>query len=313
MGRAPTPPQLPNHPQKALPGIAASAPGALSDAMDITSDVARLGGLAATHQLLALGWSGRTLTREVHRGSIVRIRQGWYACDDDDEPWIRAWRVGGQLTCVSGAAAHGLWTRESSQLHVGVPANAARLRSPDDKSTRLAPREGIVTHWTARLRSRLEPLPVLECLRDMTECATPDFVVAAADCALHRRMITIGQWSRIVDGLPAALRVQLADVDTKSEAITESLSRWRLRRAGLPVRSQVWLAPDIRVDLLVGRRVVVELDGHYHAESGQFARDRARDARLTALGYHVLRFTYWQVMEHWADVLMSISAAYAAA
>ncbi|MCU1421557.1 MAG: hypothetical protein JWN36_1208 [Microbacteriaceae bacterium] len=282
------------------------------DAMEITRDVARLGGLVATHQLLALGWTSRSLAREVHRGSLVRIRQGWYACENPDEPWMRAWRVGGQITCVSGAAAHGLWTRDSTTVHVGIPTNAARLRSPDDMRARLTEAEQIVTHWTAQLRHQLAPLPVLDCLTHMIECEPPEFVVAAVDSALHFRRITRRQWLRVIRHSSAGLRIQLAGVDAQSEAITESVSRWRLRRIGLPVRSQVWLAPDIRVDLLVGERVVVELDGHYHAEPGQFARDRARDARLTAMGYHVLRFTYWQVMDDWDSVSLSVRSAFAA-
>ena len=280
--------------------------------MEITLDVARLGGLAATHQLLALGWTSRSLALEVHRGSLVRIRQGWYACENHDEPWMRAWRVGGQLTCVSGAAAHGLWTRDSGVLHVGIPTNAARLRSPDDMRSRLVTDDGVVAHWTAQLGHRLAPLPVLDCLTHMIECEPPEFVVAAVDSALHFRRIDRRRWARVIRQCPAGLRIQLADIDGESEAITESVSRWRLRRVGLPVRSQVWVAPDIRVDLLVGKRVVVELDGYYHAEPGQFARDRARDARLTAMGYHVLRFTYWQVMDDWDAVSLSVRAAFAA-
>ena len=282
------------------------------DAMEITRDVARLGGLVATHQLLALGWTSRSLAREVHRGTLVWIRQGWYACENHDEPWMRAWRVGGQLTCISGAAAHGLWTRDSPTVHVGIPANAARLRSPDDMRSRLSEDDGIVTHWTARLRHQLAPLPVFDSLTHMIECETPEFVVAAVDSALHFRRIRRRQWRDLLTRLPAGLRIQLADVDGESEAITESVTRWRLRRVGLPVRAQVWVAPDIRVDLLVGERLVVELDGYYHAESGQFARDRARDARLTALGYHVLRFTYWQVMDDWDSVSLSVRTAFAA-
>ncbi len=44
-------------------------------------------------------------------------------------------------------------------------------------------------------------------------------------------------------------------------------------------------------------RLIVETDGHeHHGTRSAFERDRARDARLTALGHRVVRFTYRQVV-----------------
>ena len=41
------------------------------------------------------------------------------------------------------------------------------------------------------------------------------------------------------------------------------------------------------------QRVIVEADGfEFHRARGAFEADRARDAELQALGFHVLRFTY---------------------
>jgi very-short-patch-repair endonuclease len=44
--------------------------------------------------------------------------------------------------------------------------------------------------------------------------------------------------------------------------------------------------------------VIVETDSFsHHGTRSAFESDRARDARLQALGYRVLRFTYRQVRE----------------
>ncbi len=37
--------------------------------------------------------------------------------------------------------------------------------------------------------------------------------------------------------------------------------------------------------------------------------DRRRDAIASALGYRVLRFSYWQVVERWAEVEAAVWAA----
>lgn len=44
-------------------------------------------------------------------------------------------------------------------------------------------------------------------------------------------------------------------------------------------------------------RLLVELDGAaYHTDPVSFQRDRSRQNRLVALGFVVLRFTYWDLM-----------------
>jgi very-short-patch-repair endonuclease len=106
------------------------------------------------------------------------------------------------------------------------------------------------------------------------------------------------------------LRLQLADVDGRSESIIESISRFRCRALGLQVRIQVTLASGVRVDMVIGDRLVVEVDGReYHSNPAAFERDRIRDARLTALGYRVLHFSYKQVMYDWPSVEAAILAA----
>lgn len=76
------------------------------------------------------------------------------------------------------------------------------------------------------------------------------------------------------------------------------------------MHSQVWVAPGIRVDLMIGERLIVEVDGReHHSDPVAFERDRVRDARLSALGYRVLRFSYNQVMFDWPLVEASILAA----
>ena len=61
---------------------------------------------------------------------------------------------------------------------------------------------------------------------------------------------------------------------------------------------------EYEVDFLWPRqRVIVETDSHrHHGTRAAFERDRERDARLTAAGYRVVRFTWRQVIEQPAFV-----------
>ena len=92
-------------------------------------------------------------------------------------------------------------------------------------------------------------------------------------------------------------------MDPTAESPGESLTRLLLGGLGLSFRSQVEIRDAAgfvgRVDFLVEGRVVVEFDGlsKYAAADGReaLAREKAREDRLRALGYEVVRLT-------WADL-----------
>lgn len=56
-------------------------------------------------------------------------------------------------------------------------------------------------------------------------------------------------------------------------------------------------------------KLVVELDGSQHFETGHQAKDRARDAALASLGLRVLRFDNRQVLLETDAVLAAIDEA----
>jgi very-short-patch-repair endonuclease len=276
--------------------------------MHIPTEIGNRGGLLATHDLYAAGATRHTLRAAVAGGSIVRVRQGWYALPDADEAGTRAARVGGRLTCVSGARHHGLWVSSSTRLHVRVGHHDGRLRSATDKTRRLSDRDDVRVHWRAQRGSGTRfVLIARDCLRDMAWCQSPERVVAAADSAIRLGHITRAQWSRDIVALPRRLRRLLRRVDPKSESFLESIVRFRLEMLGYSPRVQVKIVGVGRVDLMLGGRLVIELDGwEFHSTREAFEEDRRRDAVLAARGYLVLRFTYRQVTQRWHEVLAAI-------
>jgi very-short-patch-repair endonuclease len=283
--------------------------------MDIVNDVNRLGGLAATHELLRAGWTSHQLTRFVNSGLLIRVRQGWYTVPETDEALQQSVRVGGRLACVSAARAYGLWVPGTRKVHVIVEPHVSRLRSATDKTVRLSSLRspGVVVHW----RDECTPhdrfsSSVRECLRQMCLCQRPEVVIAAVDSALRKGFITRTEWLAEISALPGRLPRLLEPVEPLSESIIESYTRFRLWRLGLEPRVQIKIRGAGRVDLLIGTRLVIELDGwEFHSSFEQFEEDRRRDAVLSALGYHVLRFSYRQVMYKWSEVRAAIEASIA--
>jgi very-short-patch-repair endonuclease len=77
------------------------------------------------------------------------------------------------------------------------------------------------------------------------------------------------------------------------------------RLEGIGFRRQVPIGPYV-VDFASHRmRLVIELDGGQHAESGASKRDRTRDEFLASEGYRVLRL--WN-----SDVLQNLDGVYSA-
>ena len=82
----------------------------------------------------------------------------------------------------------------------------------------------------------------------------------------------------------------------------------RLRRKqlhGLRFRRQHPIGPFIVDFCCVAHKLVVEIDGHSHAE--QIEYDEARTARLEEQGYKVVRFNNEQVHRHLDAVLTEIA------
>jgi very-short-patch-repair endonuclease len=151
---------------------------------------------------------------------------------------------------------------------------------------------------------------VLAALSQFGSCAAPELVAASADSILHRDPSTRSAIQAMAEELTPQYRRALLQVDGTCESGIETLFWLRMRR--LSPRRQVQLAPSIRVDFVIGARLVIELDGEeFHSGALAFESDRQRDAALSARGYRVLRFSYRQVMFDWPSVEAAVRAAVA--
>lgn len=144
----------------------------------------------------------------------------------------------------------------------------------------------------------------------MATCQTPERTVAAVESAMRFGFLRSVDWLSDIAHLTPRLRNLLADVEPLCESITESITRFRLIRLGIDVTCQVRIGGVGRVDFVVGTRLVIEVDGYqFHADRERFERDRRRDAQLSIRGFRVLRFSYDQVFNRWAEVRGAIEAA----
>ncbi len=144
-----------------------------------------------------------------------------------------------------------------------------------------------------------------EALAGIAACQGAEAAFVTIESALHLGTLSRAGFRRLTRNLPAARRRPLLSAGSLSGSGTESIVVFRLRNRGLRLRQQAQIGED-RVDLLIGDRLIVEIDSSSHHVS---VEDSQRDARTGVRGYRTLRFHYRQVVHEWPAVERAILAA----
>ncbi|WP_296393184.1 DUF559 domain-containing protein [Williamsia sp.] len=120
------------------------------------------------------------------------------------------------------------------------------------------------------------------------------------DSILNKHLMTVQDLADTVSDAPASTRRLLDKCDGRAQSGTETMVRLRLRGRRIAATPQVQIAGVGWVDLLVGERLIVEVDGEqFHTGLEKFAEDRRRDREAVRRGYLPVRFTYPDVVHRW--------------
>ena len=279
---------------------------------DIAALVQGFGGVAHKQQLVRHGARDCELTRAVRAGEVIRIRQGWYSTRAEDDPGVRAVRVGGRLTGISAIVAAGGWALGKFPLHVAVPRNASRLRNPSDRARRLyLQSRGVVVHWVpteTTERGSATSVSLKDALVRVVLDEKLEVAVAALDWALRTGEIDATDFDTLLQMLPQYKRTIRLWVAPECDSLPESLTRTRLRLCGHQVTPQVPTGSRERIDMVVDDCVAIETDGEeFHLT--RFNEDRRKDITITIDGYHVLRPSARIVFYEWPRFYKAVQAA----
>ncbi|HEY4267441.1 MAG TPA: hypothetical protein VGM94_04530 [Galbitalea sp.] len=118
-------------------------------------------------------------------------------------------------------------------------------------------------------------------------------VIASVDSALYQHLLRGDRAREVIQLMPARLHSIQNELDAAAMSGTESKLRVALCRAGLRVRSQVFIAGVGIVDLLVDDWLIIEVDSakHHDKQVAQH-RDRVRDGASVIGKWGYLRFDY---------------------
>ncbi|GAA3023272.1 DUF559 domain-containing protein [Microbacterium dextranolyticum] len=268
----------------------------------LESAIRARGGAAHSADLRTAGFSPHTMRRAVAAGRVERLRRSWLIADGCDPGIRRAVAVGGRLTCVTAAAARGLWTRGGdAAVHVAVPRTASRLSD-----------DGLRLHWGTGPRPVHRHAVVddlVNILFHVAQCLDPPDALAIWESAIRTHRADPAELRRILWRSTAAARyANVASLLSDSGVETRFVGL--LRSIGVQVRQQVRIDGH-RVDGLVGERLVLQVDGFAHHQAADRRRDLRADARLVVRGYTVLRFDFVQVLFSPDEVIATVAMAIA--
>lgn len=244
-------------------------------------------GVAHSSDLRAAGYSAWAVRTAIQEGNLERVHRSWLVSADCSPERRAAARVSGRITCVTAARERGLWTPDAQQIHVAVAPTASRNAGA-----------GLNVHWAqgplAVPRFSTEE-PLLNVLFHVARCLDPSEAAPVWESALRKGYVSLVQLRRTQWGALRPAQV-LEIVGSLSDSGVETTFVRIARACGVEVRQQV-IIDGHRVDALIGECLVVQLDGfEFHGAAKDRRRDLRQDARLTLLGYTVLRFDYQQVM-----------------
>lgn len=263
-------------------------------------------GVARTRCLLAAGVTRRELRRLVDLGHLRRLQRGWYALPDAHRDVCTAIEHGGRLSCLSALALRGSWSPPRPGVHIRLLEHTRNRRA----GVRPLPRRlhQCRAHGPRALVDFGPIDPIEIAVAAAGQCTSAEYFVAVLDSLLRQGDYSVEDLTHMLRHSPGHVRALVGRTD-RSDAGTESLVRFRLRSAGIRVRSQVQIRGVGRVDLVVGSRLVLEVDSRaHHDDPRAYARDRERDLALARLGYDRLRLTYQHVMYRWDEAFAAILA-----
>ena len=268
-------------------------------------------GVVSRKQLREMGFDDNAIRRRIAAARLHRLYRGVYAVGhtvlNGHGRWLAATlATGGVLSHRSAAALWGIRPTAAAKVDVTV-SHTSGVRSTSAIAVH-RPRRAIqaTTH---------EGIPV----------TTPGQTLADLAMALPRRQLekaaemaeALRLHVRIPAGHPGAKRLQEATAHDLTHTTRSPLEDAFLELCdahGIPRPLVNTVVEGYEVDFCwPEQRLIVETDGHaHHGTRAAFERDRARDARLTALGWRVMRFTERQVRTEARSVAVVVIAARAA-
>jgi very-short-patch-repair endonuclease len=277
--------------------------------MEVVDVLTELGGVVRYRTLVELT-SRRAVDGAIRDGSVVRAGRGVLTLPVVEESRAAAHRVGGVVSHLSAALAHGWKVKTPPKRPV---VTVRRNRSPRDS-------DGIDVKYASWLPDEVDSC-VTTMTRTVIDCARAlpfDEALAVADSALRSRKVTRAQLEEALSRSPRSGRQRAARVVREATLRAANPFESVLRAIALDVPGLV-VVPQGEVGLIghadltdARLRIAIEADSYdWHAIPEQFRYDVRRYTDMVRLGWTVVRFVWEDVMhkqDYVRGVLVDVTA-----
>ena len=286
----------------------------------IAEHAARQHGVVSRRQLVDAGLGRGALEHRLRIGWLHRMHRGVFAVGHPpltrEARWMGAVLACGEGAGLSHACATALWEMRpyaGSWVDVTIPTRDGR--KPRDR-IRLH-RSSTFTTSDITSHRGIAVTTVPRTLLDVAAISTPPSLARTVERSEVLKLFDLRAIEQTLARHPhhpgaarlmRALELYRDDELTRSELEVVFLALCDAHGIPRPLVNRI--VEDKEVDFhWPEQRLVVETDGRgTHLTRAAFERDRARDARLVALGYRVLRFTELQVRLGEATVAATLRA-----
>ncbi len=262
-------------------------------------------GVVTRAQLLELGLNRGSITHRIDLARLRPVHRGVYTIGhrllSRDGHWMAAVLACGHDAVLSHFAAAALWgIRDSSRIEV-TTRTAHRLKRqlivhratvrPDERTTH----RGIPTTTVPRTLLDLSAVVRLDnlrsALRQAEQLRLTDSLSLHDLAERYPRRPGLASIRTLLNEASIGARVIRSELEERFQAF--------LINAGLPLPKTNQRIEGYEVDCVwPEQRLIVELDGHAtHSPAHAFEADRARDRKLQAAGWLVIRITWRQLHE----------------
>lgn len=291
----------------------------------VASFASRQHGLISRAQLLDTGLSDAKIAHRLSTGHLERVFRGVYRIAGSQQSWS-ADLMAALLYCGPGSA---LSHRTAARLHglLRLP-ELVEICTPRRRRARDLPESWVIHTSIVFPRADLMPIGSLTCttvertLIDLGAAVSKRRVGHAVEEALRSEQTDLGLLSYVHQrrrgrgrrgaGVLAEVLEDLS-IAPRTDSPLERDFLELIRRGGMPepLTQHVIEAEALfiaRVDFAwPAHLLVVEVDGHsYHSTRDQRSHDAARQNRLVAAGYTVLRFTSDQLRTDRLEILKTV-------
>jgi hypothetical protein len=283
-----------------------------------TKNVARVAagqhGVVTRHQLIGAGLSDDQVKRWLAKGLLHRIHRGVYRLGHR-APSMEADYLAAVLACAHDAFLAGRAAASVYRIIKGGAIPRPEVLSLGDRAL-----PGVTTHRARRLdrldTSRYRRIPITtvpRTLADLAGCLSLDDLAEAchhAEVLHHTRAKHVGAVLARRPNTPGAANLRLVFVGDAMILLSHLEREFvaLLRREGLPLPRTNRPASAHYVDCRwPGHRLTVELDSYrFHHSRHAWEQDRRRAREAYARGDEFRRYTYGDVVERPATVLVEL-------